>query len=130
MVNKKKKMNAKINKLIFNVYAIEEQNNTTKEKIDYDSDYKDKNKNIVTNFKIDNKYKHTSESTKKDRYNIDFEEINNMITNRVMRSFSNKNKRKSILFNKDNCNLKIQLNFNINSFFSFSRNPYLILGKF
>ena len=50
-------MNAKINKLIFNVYAIEEQNNTTKEKIDYDSDYKDKNKNIVTNFKINNKYK-------------------------------------------------------------------------
>ena len=109
MVNKKKKMNAKINKLIFNVYAIEEQNNTTKEKIDYDSDYKDKNKNIVTNFKINNKYKHTSETNKKYRYN--------MITNRVMRSFSNKNKRKNILFNKDNCNLKIQLNFNINSLF-------------
>ena len=94
---------------------IEEQNNTTKEKIDYDSDYKNKNKNIVNNCKIDNKYKHTSENTKKDTYNIDFEEINNMITNRVLRSFSNKNKRKNILFNKDNCNLKIQLNFNFNN---------------
>ena len=94
---------------------IEEQNNTTKEKIDYDSDYKNKNKNIINNCKIDNKYKHTSENTKKDTYNIDFEEINNMITNRVLRSFSNKNKRKNILFNKDNCNLKIQLNFNFNN---------------
>ena len=34
----------------------------------------------------------------------------------MFRSFSNKiNKKKNIIFNKDNCNLKIQLNFNFNN---------------
>ena len=128
-MNKKElKINKKINSLklenklkknriyyLSNDTIIEEQNNTTKGKIEDDIN-ESEDKDIFTKINCESEHKHSIEGVKNEKYSIDFDEINNLIKTRVLRSFSNKiNKKKNMIFNKDNCNLNIQLNFNFNN---------------
>jgi hypothetical protein len=118
---KKIKLNLKLKKnrykqyLLTNKTIFEEENESTEGKnTDDDSDKE----------KIERKYKYISNCRKYKNINIDFKEINNKLKTKMLRSLSNKSstRKNNEFFSKNNLNINIHLNLNIQNLKKINRN--------